>query len=73
MQECELINTCPFYNGQLKGDEEQINNLKEKYCKSNNLNCARYMIFNALGREHMPDGLFPHQKEKAYELISKSG
>jgi hypothetical protein len=70
MQECELINTCPFYNGQLQGDLRQIEEMKDKYCRKNNLNCARYMIFIALGREKMPEGLFPHQKNKAYELIS---
>ena len=71
MQECELIDSCPFYHYQLKGDEEQINIMKEKYCQKNNLNCARYMVFMALGRESMPNELFPHQKERAYEVISQ--
>ncbi len=71
MQECELMSSCPFYNGQLKGDDEQINIMKEKYCQKNNLNCARYMIFIALGKESVPKGLFPHQKDLAYEVISK--
>ena len=44
MQDCELISTCPFYKGQLKGNEEDISELKEKYCKKNNLHCARYMV-----------------------------
>ena len=71
MQECELMSTCPFYNGQLKGDDEQINIMKEKYCQKNNLNCARYMIFMALGKESIPKELFPHQKDLAYEVIRK--
>ena len=71
MQECELISTCPFYMGHLKGNEKDISELQEKYCKNNNLHCARYMVFMALGRENMPEELFPHQKERAYELISK--
>lgn len=71
MQECELISTCPFYNGRLKGDDEQINIMKERYCQKNNLNCARYMIFMALGKESVPKELFPHQKDLAYEVISK--
>ncbi len=69
MQECDLIEKCPFYNDQLKGDKEQIDAMKEKYCKVNNLNCARYMIFMALGRESVPKELFPHQKDRAYEVI----
>lgn len=71
MQECELIGSCPFYNDQLKGDKNQIEAMKEKYCKLNNLNCARYMIFIALGREKIPEELFPHQKDRAYLLISQ--
>ncbi len=69
MQECELIDSCLFYNGQLKGDAKQIESMKEKYCQKNNLNCARYMIFMALGRESIPRELFPHQKDRAYEVI----
>ncbi|MDA3941104.1 MAG: hypothetical protein PF693_17640 [Spirochaetia bacterium] len=69
MQECELIESCPFYNDQLKGDAKQIESMKEKYCRTNNLNCARYMVFIALGKESMPEELFPHQKDRAYELI----
>jgi hypothetical protein len=71
MQECELIESCPFYKGKLEGDTKQIEELKEKYCRKNNLNCARYMIFMALGRESMPKELFPHQKDRAYEVISQ--
>ena len=71
MQKCELIDTCPFYKGQLKGDEEQIRLMKAKYCQKNNLNCARYMVFITLGRESMPDELFPHQKDRAYTVIGQ--
>lgn len=71
MQECELIEKCPFYNDQLEGNIEQIEEMKEKYCRKNNLNCARYMVFMALGKESMPDELFPHQKDRAYEVISQ--
>jgi len=72
MQECELIDRCPFYNNQLKGDIEQIDAMKEKYCRKNNLNCARYMVLIALGKESMPEELFPHQKERAYLIISQN-
>lgn len=72
MQECELMDSCPFFNDQLKDDDEQIGIMKEKYCQSNNLNCARYMIFMALGRESVPKDLFPHQKEAAYVIIAES-
>jgi len=72
MQECELLDGCPFYNNQLKGDKEQIEAMKEKYCRKNNLNCASYMVLMALGKESMPEDLFPHQKERAYLIISQN-
>ena len=73
MSECELISTCPFFNGKLQGNAARIEDLKQKYCRSNNLNCARYMVANALGRDYMPPDLFPDQKERAYTLIVESG
>ncbi len=69
MHECELKESCPFYQGKLKGDNDQLETMKEKYCRSNNLNCARFMVFTALGEESIPDDLFPHQKDRAYGLL----
>jgi hypothetical protein len=71
MGECELIDKCPFFNGMLSGDEKRIEEMKEKYCRNNNLNCARYMIANALGKEKMPPDLFPNEKERAYKRIAE--
>ena len=72
MGECELIDKCVFFNT-ISGDETSIvDDMKVKYCKNNNLNCARYMISLALGPEAVPEDLFPDQKDKAYEIISSS-
>ena len=66
---CELKESCPFYGDTLppRPDREE---LLEKYCGSNNLRCARYMVFQALGISEIPDGLYPDEKAKAYESIS---
>ena len=45
--------------------------MKEKYCRNNNLNCARYMVVNALGKEKMPAELYPHEKDRAYMVIAE--
>ena len=71
MGECEFIGKCPFFNGHLAGDEERIEEMKEKYCRNNNLNCARYMVANALGKEKMPPDLFPNEKDRAYQRIAE--
>ncbi len=72
MNECEFIEQCPFFNGQLQGDLRKIEAMKQKYCRTNNLNCARYMVAHALGKDHMPKDLFPDQKTIAYSVIAES-
>ncbi len=73
MGECEFIGGCPFFNDKLNNKPEQVEELKEKYCKYNNLNCARYMVANALGKEMMPEELYPHEKQRAYLVIAEHG
>jgi hypothetical protein len=72
MAECEFIDKCPFFNDKLGNIPEKVDELKAKYCRNNNLNCARYMVVNALGKDKMPADLYPHEKERAYMLIAES-
>lgn len=65
MGECEFMDGCAFFNG------DRSEELKEKYCRNNNLNCARYMIANAVGNEAVPDDLAPDQKDQAYMIIAE--
>ena len=73
MAECELIEKCPFFHGKLADKPVEVNELKEKYCRTNNLNCARYMIVQSVGKEHMPEDLYPHEKTVAYGIIAEKG
>lgn len=74
MAECEYINTCPFPLGRMPEREDvDVEQMKEEYCRSNNLHCARYMVSMAVGEDQVPDDLYPHEKEKAYVLIAESG
>ena len=70
--ECEFMEVCPFFNDKLKRQPNKVEELKEKYCRNNNLNCARYMVAHALGREMMPEELYPHETHRAYLLIGDS-
>ena len=67
MGDCECIAGCIFFNGD--NDEE----LKSKYCRNNNLNCARYMVFNSCGKEMVPPDLTPDDKVRAYMIIAENG
>ena len=73
MGECEFINACPFFNDKLNNAPDKVEEMKVKYCRTNNLNCARYMVANALGKEMMPEELYPHEKQRAYLVIAEHG
>lgn len=73
MAECEFITKCPFFNDELGNKPESVDEMKESYCRSNNLNCSRYMVANAVGKEHMPSNLYPHEKQRAYLVIAEMG
>jgi len=72
MSRCEFIENCPFFLGKLAEKPVQIEELKTKYCENNNLNCARYMIAQAVGKELMPPDLYPNEKTVAYEVIAEN-
>lgn len=66
MDQCEFIETCVF----------AVNNadsaLRETYCNSNSLHCARFMVYQALGVDKAPDDLMPDDKTSAYTLLAEN-
>ena len=70
MSSCEFNERCAFFNGKLESMPPDVDALKQKYCLSNNLHCARYIVANAMGPAKMPPDLFPHQKDRAYIIIA---
>jgi hypothetical protein len=70
MADCECLAGCVFFNDKMKSMPSSATQFKNKYCKGDNAECARYMVLKALGREKVPPSLFPNQTEKAREIIS---
>jgi hypothetical protein len=70
MSNCECLAGCPFFNDVMTDMPSTAERLKKKYCLGDNTSCARYMVFKALGKEHVPSTLFPMQKDRAVELIA---
>ncbi|OQY39516.1 MAG: hypothetical protein B6229_03585 [Spirochaetaceae bacterium 4572_7] len=66
MEQCEYYEKCSFITSGNKVE------LREQYCDSNPLHCARYMILEALGSGKVPDDLFPDEKIKAYAILAES-
>jgi len=70
MAECDLLNTCIFFNDQMDEMPAVANLMKSRYCKSDYEKCARMKVVKAVGREKVPKDMFPNQDEYAQEVIS---
>ena len=70
MADCELLEGCIFFNDKMADMPSTAEMFKNQFCRGNNIECARYMVFKALGREKVPPDLFPNMKEKAQEIIT---
>ena len=46
--------------------------LKAQYCERDYEKCARYMVYQTLGKQSVPKDLFPNEPKRAYEIISKA-
>ncbi len=71
MGECEFFKGCTFFQENPVEKPDKIEELKEKYCRNNSLNCARYMIAQAVGKEKIPPHLSPDEKTIAYQIIAE--
>ncbi len=71
MSTCECLEKCPFFNDKTKDTPATANMMKSRYCKGHFDQCARYMVFKALGREKVPLNLFPNMTDKARALIAE--
>ena len=47
--------------------------LKKTYCTGDPLQCARYVICKALGKDKVPLELFPEELDKARRIIQMRG
>ncbi len=71
MAECEFLEKCPFFNDKLEKKAE-AGELKEKYCSTNNLHCARYMVSTSVGPDYVEKDLMPDEKMRAYGIIAEN-
>ncbi len=69
MAKCECLAKCDFFNDKMANMPSTANIIKSKYCEGDNSICARYIVFNVLGKEGVPSDMFPTQIERAKELI----
>jgi hypothetical protein len=70
MAECEILSTCVFFNDEMANMPATAAIYKERYCQGDNLTCARYLVFKAVGRLKVPSDLFPPEEKRAKKIIA---
>jgi hypothetical protein len=72
MADCEKTSGCLFFNDKLANMPSLAAMMKERYCKGDFSKCARYIVCTALGKEKVPEDLFPAMLERANQIIRQN-
>lgn len=70
MADCQLIEKCIFFNDKMGDMPSMASIYKKRYCRDDNSGCARFQVFQALGRERVPVDLYPNDTDRAAEVIA---
>ncbi len=70
MKECKNLTGCPFFNDKMAEKPALASMMKKRYCLDDSTSCARYIVCEALGKENVPENLFPNMTARAEELIT---
>jgi len=70
MCNCEILETCIFFNDRMEAMPATSGWLKAHYCRDRFEECARYQVYKALGRPLVPSDLFPTQTSRAQALLT---
>jgi hypothetical protein len=70
MNDCELLEKCPFFNDKLKDMPTASDMMKKIYCQWHYKECARYKVAGVVGKDRVPSDLFPSDKERAAVLLA---
>lgn len=70
MTECAYLPTCPFFAETLPEMPAMAHYLKSAYCQREPEKCARYLVREAVGKEHVPQNLFPDEGGQATQIIA---
>ncbi|MBN8217897.1 MAG: hypothetical protein J0L75_14735 [Spirochaetes bacterium] len=70
MADCECLPKCIFFNDKMAQRPATAEMMKTQYCKTENGQCARYLVFKAKGGSAVPGDLFPKQVDRARALLA---
>jgi hypothetical protein len=69
---CVCFTVCPFFNDKMPIESGLGTIYKKKYCMGSNAACARYLVRQALGSEHVPATLYPSMLDVARQIIASA-
>lgn len=70
MISCELLEQCLFFSEPTAQMPSTAKALKARYCTGGGHHaCARYIISRKLGKEQIPEDLFPNQLDRLLEVL----
>ncbi|MCM2358484.1 MAG: hypothetical protein NDI77_10070 [Geobacteraceae bacterium] len=70
MTDCDLLDQCRFFNGQTVEMPSTVTALKTKYCRGGGYSsCTRHIISRKMGKEQVPEDLFPNQHDRLQEFL----
>jgi hypothetical protein len=70
--ECARSKTCRFFKEKMATMPTTAKLLTSKFCYGNPDDCARNVVFNAVGRDKVPLDLFPNDLDTAAKIIKKN-
>lgn len=71
MAVCKYLTHCPFFKETIENMPAETELTKREFCEGDPSNCARYMVFKALGTRKVPDYLFPRSVDAARRIIEE--
>ena len=70
MSRCEMLAGCIFFNDKMQNYPFTADQMKQTYCVQGDVDCARFIVREALGKEGVPSDLFPNDVARAYSIVA---
>ena len=69
MVDCELLASCLFFNDKMLTMPTVVEMMKTRLCHGDHSQCARFMVYEKLGRSNVPEDLSPSDVERANKIL----
>ncbi len=71
MEQCSLTEGCIFFNDKMANMPSMAEMYKNRYCKNDFAQCARFRVFAVQGRENVPVDLYPNDGDRAGRILGE--